>query len=139
MQNGQDHLVVRRHTRLECSLPGLLRVGDAHSAQIVFSRAVVDGDGAVPACVVDCSEGGVGLNTAVYLPKGADLRLLVSLPGPRGAIEHELHLRVRRSSMVSRAPSYYLGTSVIDRSGTAASLGELLRWAASESAKEGAA
>lgn len=139
MKRDPDQLVVRRHSRHECSLKGTARVGEAHAAQIVFSRAVVDGDGSIPVEIVDCSEGGIGLTTGVYLPRGADLRLSFRLPGPGAPAEHELHLRVRRSSMISRAPSYYLGTSHIEHPGAIKSINSLLEWAAAAPARGGAA
>lgn len=129
LKNRPDQLVVRRHSRLACNLDGSLRVGEAHSAQIAFSRTVVLGDGSVPVTIVDCSEGGLGIHTGVYLPKGTDLLVSFAIPGQA---EHQLHLRIRRSDMVARTPTYYLGTSFLEQSAEAGTVAELLAWAIAE-------
>jgi hypothetical protein len=139
VKHGQDTLAVRRYNRRECDLGCWIRVGDLHSAQVVFSRAVCEGEGLIRARIVDCSEGGLGVRTGVYLPRGLSLVVGFSLPAPDGPTEHELELRVQRSSMIDPGPTYYLGTSTTARAGSAATMSELLAWAAALAAPPGEA
>lgn len=129
MESGQEQLAVRRHNRRECDLPGWVGVGDLHAAQVVFSRAVSENGGAIAARIVDCSEGGLGLHTGVYLPRGVTVVVGFQLGEADPKAEHELHLRIQRSTMVDRSPTYYLGTSVVHHPGSEASLAGLLAWA----------
>lgn len=139
MESGREQLAVRRHSRRECDLPGWVRVGDLHAAQVVFSRAVSESGGAIPARIVDCSEGGLGLHTSVYLPKGVTLVVGFRLGGADAEAERELHLRIQRGTMVDRSPTYYLGTSAVHHPGSEASLAALLAWASGPAPSAGEA
>jgi hypothetical protein len=110
MSASPPDLIVRRHERYGCGFPAQVRVAPAHAAAVRPARSVGGGDGSVPAEVVDCSLGGVGLRSDVFLP--LTCRLIVSFSDGRGRIESEA--RIQRVAMVDRAPAYYLGTCFED-------------------------
>lgn len=118
-----DHCSIRRNNRWDCDFAGLLRVEDVHREQVVFSRAVTEGEGRIPIRIIDCSKGGLGLRSPVYLPRGTRVIIGFSVPGETG---HELHLRVQRGAMVERTPGYYLGTSVVTTADSAEAMASLL-------------
>jgi hypothetical protein len=100
-------LVVRRHDRYECDLPALLTViGTA----VRLSRSVLGGAGKLPARVVDISGGGIGMISAVYLPPGCEVDVELQTPGDGSRAGNvKLRLRLRRTAMADRKPSFYLG------------------------------
>lgn len=116
MPKEQDKLAVRRHDRRSCDLPGQLSIAEVHEPQIVFSNAVADTDGSLSLRVVDCSEGGLGLRSPVYVPRGANVTLTLVLDDSGEAVTHAVRLRVQRAVMVDRSPAYYLGTSLVEAS-----------------------
>ena len=126
MSKQIDCCSIRRNNRWDCDLAGSLRVEDVHREQVVFSRTVVESGGIVPVRIIDCSEGGLGLRSSVYLPRGTEVIVGFCVPGEAG---HELHLRVQRGAMVDRTPGYYLGTSVVTTTGSAEALASLLAFA----------
>lgn len=105
MKDAAEQLVVRRHERRECRVPATVRIGDADSARVALSRSAGDGSGALAATMVDVSQGGLGLESSVFLPRGVRVVVGVRLGG--GLIE--LPCRVQRVLMNSRAPTFYLG------------------------------
>ncbi|MFG0259304.1 MAG: PilZ domain-containing protein [Phycisphaerales bacterium JB041] len=133
MPRHQDQLAVRRHDRYSCDLPGRLRIAAGHEPQIAFSAGMAEADGSLPLRVIDCGDGGLGLHTPVYLPRGAEATLSLALPSGGGeAVTHTVRVRVQRTSMVDRTPEYYLGTEFIDASEAKSLIGAILAAAASE-------
>lgn len=130
MGKQEDQLAVRRHDRQDCDLPGWVRVDDVHSAQVVFSRAVVENGGVISVRIVDCSRGGLGVRSSVYLPRGVKITVGFCTESGQHETEHELQVRVQRGSMVERTPTYYLGTSVVEHPGAKQTLASLLAFAA---------
>ncbi len=126
MPKEKERLAVRRHSRRECDLAARLCIDDLHEAQVVFSNAVAEADGSLPLRIVDCSEGGLGLRSPVYVPRGAQVVVEVTLDGADKSVQHRIQLRVQRSVMVDREPAYYLGTSLVDQAAAAPAIGELL-------------
>lgn len=124
MSQQPERLIVRRHDRVECELRGAIRLCDEHSGQIAFSRAVVETDGSVSVRIVDCSLGGLGIDAAVFLPRGARFDVEFTLPGEGS--RSTLALRVQRCSMVDRTPRYYIGSSIPDSGADLALLERLL-------------
>jgi hypothetical protein len=108
LQPGAEQLVVRQHERYLCRLTCQVRVGEQTAEQVVFARNVGDGSGALDTWVVDCSRGGMGLESTVFLPRGS--RLKVRVISDAGAAL-EVHVRVQRAAMQDRSPTYYLGVS----------------------------
>lgn len=114
MAAPSEQLVVRQHERQLCQLPGSVVIAPDHANQVILSRTTVDSTGALDARIVDCSRGGLGLETKVFLPRTC--RVLVRLK-PEGLANapHDLELscRVQRVTMLDRTPRYYLGLSFI--------------------------
>jgi hypothetical protein len=112
-----QELIVREHERLACRLEATLHID---SPGVVLSGGAADANDAVSAVVVDCSAGGAGLQTTVFLPRGLRLRLHIAplAPAPLGGTSPawalEAPVRIQRVTMVSREPMYYLGTAFTD-------------------------
>lgn len=106
---GEDPLVVRRHERLNCRLPATVRVRDDSAVPVSLSRTVGDGAGCVPVTVVDCSEGGAGIECGCFLPRATTVVLRVPMSGIDGTLE--CVGTIQRVMMISRSPTYYLGVS----------------------------
>lgn len=87
--------------------------------------------------VVDVSKGGLGLHSAIFLPKNLRLILTVTGTNEQGeALPRPLTIRaiVRRCTMVDHRPSYIAGLQFADASGSDEKL--LVRFAAKESPQE---
>jgi hypothetical protein len=106
-KSGTEQLVVRQHERHLCRVACSLRMGEQGAEQVALARSVGDGAGRVEATIVDCSRGGLGLESRVFLPRGS--RMLVRIGTPEGGAE--LSVRVQRATMTDRTPTYYLGVS----------------------------
>jgi hypothetical protein len=104
---GSD-LSVRRYERVLCDLRAAVAIGPASQGAVRLARGATSGDGAIAARVVDCSQGGLGLEAGVFLPQTC--RLDLCLTGPAGE-SIRTTLRVQRVAMSSRKPSYYIGTA----------------------------
>lgn len=109
MAQTPEQLVVRQHERYLCRLPAKVRVGEGYTDQVSLTRTVGDGAGGVEVWVVDCSRGGLGIETPVLFPRGC--RLKVTFLG--GTTPVELSVRVQRVTMQDRKPTYYIGLSFV--------------------------
>lgn len=88
-------------------MPAEISVAESSATQVRLSAQSKGVSGTVPAMISDCSRGGIGFISKVYLPPSC--RVLVRIPGPGEAIE--FILRVQRVRMTDRVPSYYLGAA----------------------------
>jgi hypothetical protein len=111
-----EQLVVRQHERLRCDLAARVMVGPESAERVVLSLdGARGGNGAVDVAVrvTDCSRGGLGLQSPVYLPKRCRVMVRVEgvdgLEGASGTLE--LGVTVQRAAMLDRGPTYYLGTA----------------------------
>lgn len=130
-------LAVRLHTRHECELSAQVFVAADEQRSLALSRAALGAGGALRATLTDCSEGGLGLRTEVFLPRNAPLRVVVPCPGLPGAPPlFDGLVRVRRVRMVDRAPTYYIGAAY--EAGDASGAASLLNHASTQDAKGGA-
>lgn len=135
--NASSDLLVRQHERYTCRLSAKLTVVPEDAPQVSIARSVGDGAGGVNCIVVDCSSGGVGLQSPVFIPRGAKVIVTISsqvvpsttLDAPPEPSSLELPatvfkgtLRVQRVSMLDRTPAYYLGTALIKSPGEQADL-----------------
>ncbi len=135
--NASSDLLVRQHERYTCRLSAKLRVVPEDAPQVSIARSVGDGAGGVNCIVVDCSSGGVGLQSPVFLPRGVKVIVTVSsqivdnhaadTPPSLSSLElpktvFKGTLRVQRVSMLDRTPTYYLGTALIKAVGEQADL-----------------
>lgn len=105
---GENPQVVRQHERLTCRMPVTLKPVSDAGGQVVLSRTAADGDGSASGVLLDCSRGGLGLESPVYVPRGAIVRVSMARPGT-GTVE--ITGCVQRSMMRDRTPRYYLGLS----------------------------
>ncbi len=130
MQIGSDNLVVRQHERYRCDLASKIGVSPKDAEAVKLSPAVVDSSGMVKVSVHDCSRGGVGIHSAVFIPKRARLTVLITLGAGEPAVK--LNVRVMRTTMLDRKPTYYLGTALEDENDRESieSLERLLNFAA---------
>jgi hypothetical protein len=115
MERQTERLVVRQHSRYQCDQPARLTIDAPHAEQVVFSKAAVDARGMVVARVVDCSQGGLGIQCCVFVPKGALILVRVLPEGATGdsPAAVEVRVRVQRVAMTDRAPTYYLGAAFV--------------------------
>ena len=81
----------------------------------MLARTVCDGTGAIDAFVTDASRGGLGVESAVFIPRGCRLRVRMRSQGAVAAPEKDLIVRVQRVSMLDRKPTYYLGVSFVSK------------------------
>jgi hypothetical protein len=112
MQIGSDNLVVRQHERYRCDLASKIGISPKDAEAVKLSPSVVDSSGMVKVSVHDCSRGGVGIHSAVFIPKRARLTVLITLGNGQPAVK--LNVRVMRTTMLDRKPTYYLGTALED-------------------------
>lgn len=115
MKSGNENLVVRQHDRHACRLPAVLRVAPEQRAKVVMARTAGDGNKAVKGWVVDCSSGGIGLESPIFFPKACRLEVRVLDPAgaPDGPPVMETTVRVQRAAMLDRTPKYYLGGAFV--------------------------
>ena len=109
MNTAGTDLTVRRHERVLCDLEAVVAVAPECQASVKLSRGACRADGGVSARVVDCSRGGLGLQTKVFLPGTSVLTVCFALPGSNEEVRTKV--RVQRVAMVDRGPTYYIGTS----------------------------
>lgn len=103
-------LVVRHAERHRCDIPARLVIDPIHAEKVVLSKSARTADGGVPATVMDCSLGGLGLRSTVFFPKGCRLVVVCSHTPPNGdRFEAEFLVRVQRVVMLDRAPNYLIG------------------------------
>ncbi|MBX3356885.1 MAG: PilZ domain-containing protein [Phycisphaeraceae bacterium] len=119
MTSGNEHLVVRQHDRHECQVAVEVAVSSEHARKVVLSRTVGDGAGTIQVTMVDISSGGLGLSSNVFLPKGChlDVRLIRADDQAGGSKSartiFETRVRIQRTAMVDKSPTYYIGTAFI--------------------------
>lgn len=111
MKSGNENLVVRQHDRHACRLPAVLRVSPEQRGRVVLARTAGDGNKSVRGWVVDCSSGGIGLESPIFLPRACkvDVRVMDPAAGPDAKPIMETTVRVQRAAMLDRVPNYYLG------------------------------
>lgn len=131
-----ESLVVRQHERHTCRLSAAVSVSSESEVRVTLSRAAGNGTGVVPATVVDCSAGGIGLEMTVFFPRGAELSVRIQRPTPATGEASaagdaiELAGTVQRVEMLSRGPKYYLGMAFKGRRAPARSeVARVLEWA----------
>jgi hypothetical protein len=103
-------LSVRQHERFACAWDAELAIAPDDEASVRFSSTVLGLGGGVACKVVDCSPGGLGLHTPVFLPRKC--RVVLRLTGDH---TFKAKVRVRRVVMADRQPTYYIGCSFEDR------------------------
>jgi len=90
-----------------------LKAGEAE--RVAISQTVSTRSGRVAVKIVDCGRGGLGVESRVFLPKGAALEVRVLDPageedgGTSPPVLLEGSLLVQRVRMIDREPTYYIG------------------------------
>ena len=111
MSQSSAPLVVRQQERFQCAIRVELRVAPEDASRVTLSSSVGAGGGLVRANGVDCSMGGMGVDSPIFFPKTCRLRVRVII-GP-GEAPVECLARVQRAWMQNRTPTYYLGLSFL--------------------------
>ena len=114
MRETQSNLSVRVHERHVCELPAVVRVTDDDRRQLRLTGAAVNKAGVTPVTVIDCSTGGIGLNTTLFLPKFARLEVVIKADSETGRQDFQAFVCVRRVVMLDHTPQYFIGTSFED-------------------------
>ncbi len=110
MDDSAEQFKIRQHVRSTCSLRAEVGITEHSPTRAALSRTVGNGTGVFGATVVDCSPGGMGLESPVFLPRQARLCLRVELSNPgEPSTPLDLEGTVQRVAMISREPRYYLG------------------------------
>ena len=97
----------RQHERWTCRLEAEVRLARASTGVMSLARNAGTGTGGALCTVVDCSHGGMGIETDVFLPRSCRVSVTVQIAAGEEPIEVEGS--VQRVAMISRAPRYYLG------------------------------
>lgn len=128
-----EQLVVRQHERLRCDLAARVMVSPESAERVVLSLDGARGGGGavdVAVRVTDCSRGGLGLQSPVYLPKRCRVMVRVEgvdgLEGASGTLE--LEVTVQRAAMLDRGPTYYLGTATGAGSAASGAMARMMEW-----------
>ena len=103
-------LTLRRHERYLGDFPGEVVIAPACAAGIRIARSSQTNAGGIAVKAVDFSQGGVGLRSPIYLPRGCALIIRLTVPGPV-PFALEAPISVQRVRMLDSVPNYYLGTA----------------------------
>lgn len=114
MQEARSNLSVRGHERHVCALPAVVRVSDDDREQLRLTGGAINKAGVTPVTVIDCSTGGIGLDTTVFFPKFARLEVVIEADSETGRPDFRASVRVRRVTMLDHTPQYFVGTSFED-------------------------
>ena len=64
--------------------------------------------------LVDCSPGGFGFNTGVFLPKMLRLEIVIEPDTTTGRLAFSTTIKIRRVIMLDYTPAYFIGASFED-------------------------
>lgn len=106
-------LTVRRFERHELSLPVRITLDHSSGSAVRLSRSSGGSDG-FSATLVDLGQGGLGLESPHYLPRQTVLSVRLLADTLKHLPEFKTTVKVMRSRMSSREPSYALGCSFVD-------------------------
>lgn len=106
-------LTVRRFERHALSLPLKVTLDEATGGAVRLSRSSGGADG-FNATLVDLGQGGLGIESPRYLPRKTVIRVRLYADASRNLPEFQTTVRVMRTWMSSRDPSYAIGCSFVD-------------------------
>jgi hypothetical protein len=112
-QPSGSGLTVRRFERHELSLPVRVTLDHSSGSVVRLSRSSGGSDG-FGATLVDLGQGGLGIESPHYLPRRTVLRVRLLADTLRHLPEFQTTVKVMRSRMSSREPSYALGCSFVE-------------------------
>lgn len=113
MGDPMDTLQIRQHSRRQCRVEARARVEEAARDRVTPSRSMTDAERWFPVQVVDVSEGGLGLESPLFLPRGCLLSVRTAAKPGDADCQMPFQCRVQRVSMHSAKPVYYLGLSFV--------------------------
>lgn len=113
MQSGGDQLVVRQHERVLCKAAAQARVAEASAPQVILARNSIDAGSCITLTAVDCSRGGMGLESPIFIPRATQLHVRLR-SGAADTPDVEFLARVQRVTMVNRTPTYYVGVAFLE-------------------------
>ena len=114
MSQKKSSLSVRRHERYACDLPALVRVVPEECGRVRLVGSELDKAGNTPVRLVDCSPGGFGFNTGVFLPKMLRLEIVIEADTTTGRPALSTTIKIRRVIMLDYTPAYFIGASFED-------------------------
>lgn len=103
-------LQTRQFIRRALALPARIEVDADHADQLRLGFA----DQNSRATVTDVSEGGLGLECSIFLPRPARLLVHVELESPGGKFEVVVRAAVRRCILADIKPTYHIGLQYLD-------------------------
>ncbi len=110
--HGSGNLTVRRAVRHDVAMRGRFAVAASHAGAVKYAQAVTGRDGWIDADVVDLSDRGLGMMSAVFVPRRCLLTIRISLPeADQGQPLLEATARAQRVLMTDRRPAYLIGVS----------------------------
>ncbi len=112
-QPGGSGLTVRRFERHALSLPVRVNLDSESGSLVRMSRSSGGVDG-FNATLVDLGQGGLGLESPYFLPRQSVLRVRLYADASKHLPEFNATVRVMRTRMSARTPSYALGCSFVD-------------------------
>jgi len=121
---------IRSHRRQECDVHGEIRVSERDAASVVLASSQLTASGAVAVNIFDVSEGGLGLRTNVFLPKGCAINIRVRCPDRNASGTFERPAEVKRITMIDSLPTYELGVAFSGECTGDAGMDQLEAWAA---------
>lgn len=108
-------LTVRQTVRYELKLRAVLEIASEHSGQVRMSVGGVARTEGIDLKTVDFSEGGIGLMSDIFLPRGCLARVKVfEGEGQEETVVLDARVRIRRVIMTDPKPTYFLGTAFVD-------------------------
>ncbi len=94
-----------------------LSIAPAHAMHVSLTAKAASANSTVEATVVDASDGGLGVMSPVYFPKGALVQLSFKNHMNSRDMAVESVFRVQRILMTDRRPGYLLGLAYADIDG----------------------
>lgn len=104
--------VARTNARKAMDIPIRLRVEPLEAPLVRFVPGITDDEGWIEGTAIDLSLGGTGLRLHDFIPRGADVRLLIGEGSESTMVE--ARGRVRRVRMSGTAPDYEIGIAFIE-------------------------
>lgn len=116
MSSDFASLTVRQNKRREIAIAAHVAIAPEHSAKVRLTPGATTRAGWFDATLVDASEGGLGLVTEVFVPRGCLIDVDIRNPINQDETLLKARLRVKRLQMIDRRPGYLAGGVFDDKS-----------------------
>ena len=113
MIDPAGNLNVRQHVRRQCRIDARARLDGPGASQVALARSITDAGRWFSVRVVDISEGGLGLESPVFLPRACTLLVRTTPTSQDDNCQVPFECRIQRVTMIDRTPLYYLGLSFV--------------------------